>query len=78
MKSCQVAIGACDKTEVGEERTFAMNPQERAHRYPFLKPVALSEPRGSPFEMFSPGNVVIRRGIRGREPTSNVYLKLVP
>ena len=44
VKSCQAVISACDKGEVEEKRTFAVNPQERARRYPLLKPVALSEP----------------------------------
>jgi hypothetical protein len=42
-----------------EEHTFAIDPQERASRYPFAKHTALEEPLGSPPVVKIASNVVI-------------------
>ena len=71
------AISMCEK-KVGEKHTFTMNPKERPRRCPFFITVALNEPWCSSLEVVSAGNIVIDWRIWGGEPTSNIYLELVP
>jgi hypothetical protein len=47
------------REEVGEMRTFAMDPQERTRRPPFLKGVTLYKPRCGSVVVLVECNVVI-------------------
>ena len=54
-----------------------MYPEKAAHQIPLLESAALGKPRGRFSRMDSPGNDMIFRWIRRRDPTSGGILQLV-
>lgn len=54
-----------------------MYPEKSARQVPLLESTALSKPRGRFPRMDSPGNDMIFRCVRRRDPTSGEILQLV-
>ena len=60
------------------DRTFTINPQERASRHPFAKHIPFEEPLSSSPVVKVASDVVIRRWIRRKYPFSEALSRLIP
>ena len=58
--------------ERSQERTFSVEPQKRAIRFPFDEDGSFEKPVCCLLAMGGAGNIVVNRGVRGREPSTKI------
>ena len=69
-----------EEVNVGKRtgQTFSVDPEKRPRRLPLLKKAAFQKPGRCFLVMSATCDVVVRRGIRWREPFVNALSELVP
>jgi hypothetical protein len=65
-------LSAAIALEMSGERTFSVEPQKGTIEFPFGEDTSLEKPLGCLLAMGTTCNVVVNRGIRGREPFAKV------